>query len=52
MLRKYLDEKMILSLIVAGVALFFLQHYLTKKIIKDGKLSLYVGNDTVGYTGV
>ncbi|MGZ3983391.1 MAG: hypothetical protein ACXVJE_19340 [Mucilaginibacter sp.] len=49
MLKKYFDEKMILSLIVAGVALWFLQHYFSKKMIKDGKVSHYVGNDAVGY---
>lgn len=49
MLRKYIDEKMLLTLVLAAVIIFFLRHYLTKKIIKDGKVSAYVGSDATGW---
>jgi hypothetical protein len=51
-MRKYFDEKMFCTLVLAAVTIFFLQHWLTKKVIKDGKMSAYVGNDELGYTKI
>lgn len=53
-MTKYIDWKTVISLILAGVALFFLQKWLTKKVTvarPDGskETAHYVGNDSLGY---
>ena len=51
-MHKYFDEKTFITLIAAAITIFFLQHWLTKKIIKDGKMSSYIGNEHLGYTKI
>ena len=47
---KYLDLKTVVSLVLAGVALFFLPKWFTKRMMeKDGKISHYVGTEEMGY---
>lgn len=47
---KYIDQKQLVTLIVAAVAIFFLQKWLTKKVTKpDGTVVSYAGHDAVGF---
>lgn len=50
-MHKYIDTKTFLTIVLAGVTLFFLEHYLTKKIIKEGEIKSLVGTKYTGYTG-
>jgi hypothetical protein len=48
-MMKYIDSKQLVTLILAAVVVFFLQKYLTKKVTnKDGSVSHYAGNETIG----
>ena len=47
---KYLDLKTVVSLVVAGVALFFLQKWFTKKFTNSkGEIVHLVGTETTGH---
>ena len=48
-MHKYLDTKSFLTIVLAGITLFFLQKYLSKKVIHEGKMSSYVGTEATGY---
>lgn len=49
-MNKYIDVKTVAGLVAAGVILFFLQKWFTKRMQKaDGTVSHYVGNDALGY---
>jgi hypothetical protein len=48
-MSKYLDLKTFLTIVLAGVTLFFLEKYLTKRMIKDGKIVSYVGTEATGH---
>jgi low temperature requirement protein LtrA len=42
----FLDKKQFFTIVLAGVALFFLTKYFTKKVTKaDGSVAHYVGID-------
>ncbi|MBK0383536.1 hypothetical protein I5M32_11265 [Pedobacter sp. SD-b] len=46
----YIDKKQLVTIVVAGIALFLLQKYLTKKLTKaDGSTELKVGFDGLGH---
>jgi len=51
-MHKYFDEKTFITIVAAAITVFFLQHWLTKKVVeKNGKVSTYVGNDDLGFIG-
>ncbi|WP_165851988.1 hypothetical protein [Mucilaginibacter terrenus] len=44
-----IDKKQLVTLVLAGVLLFLLQKYLTKKVTKqNGEVAHYIGNDEIG----
>lgn len=51
-MKKYIDEKMLLTLVVAFVITFFLEHLLSKKFIKDGAVDIHLGTPSIGYAKV
>lgn len=51
-MKKYIDEKLLVTLIAAFVITFFLEHLLTKKFIKDGAIDVHIGTPTTGYAKV
>lgn len=51
-MKKYIDEKMLLTLVVAFVITFFLEHLLSKKFVKDGEISVHLGTPSLGYSKV
>jgi len=51
-MKKYIDEKVLVTVLLALVIWFFLKGLLTKEFIKDGALSVHVGTPSTGYLKV
>jgi hypothetical protein len=48
-MHKYIDYKTFLTIVLAGVTLFFLEKYLTEKRIGDAKVKTLVGTSATGH---
>jgi len=47
-MKKYIDEKLLVTLIVAFVITFFLEHLLTKKFVGGSPIDVHLGTKSTG----